>query len=1016
MRHARRIRTGIGLAVIAAGLLRAAAPAAPMPAAPMPAGALDEAARIPRGICVLLGDRGAEAGIDLAKRTELLIYIQIGDGAAVQAAREAADAAGLLGRRIFIDRGTLDRIHMADNVADILIAWGAAARVAEAEALRVVRPRGVARIRTRRIEKPVPAGVHDWSHPYHSPDNSLQSRDTVARAPYLTQYLAGPYYAPLPQMTVAAGGRAFRATGHIAFKPREEPWLNTLAAYNGYNGSILWRRDLVPGIMVHRSTLIATADTVFVGDDRSCKLIDAATGELRGEIAPPEDLAGGTFWKWMGLDGGTLFALIGEQEPKDPVIKGSYLGHGWPWDPLSKGFNAPRNPWGFGKDLLAIDVATKKVLWRHHEDEAIDSRAVCLRSGRLFIFRHGSYVACLDAKSGAPIWRRTAAKDPDVFKTLGRDLNRQDWQTNWRTVAYLHASDDALYFAGPMMDKLTVLSTKDGSVLWQHPYSNFQLVLRDDGLVGIGGGVWTDKTTKRFDPLSGRILGEYAIGRRACTRPTGAIDAVFCRANGGSIRFDIASGAPQYVSPMRPNCQDGVTIANGLLYWWPSTCDCQLTLYGATALGPAGDFDFDAPAKEAERLERDADPDAVAAFEESPADWPTFRANNARTAASATTAPREARVRWEAAPEHAFTPTAPVAAGGLIFIGGSDGTVRALDAADGKMRWKAYTGGRIRVAPTVWKGRVLVGSGDGFVYALEAATGRKLWRFRAAPIERKIPVYGALLSTWPAASGVLVEDGIAYVAAGISNFDGIHVFALDARTGSIRWQNSTSGHLNAVARCGVGVHGHLLLHAGRLYLAGGNAVSPGIYDIANGKCLNDGSKLNICESICLRGWELYLLGDKVAVGGQPFYGDPENPVIDPTVFEKALHASTGERDIIWLDGREVRGYEPIPKDALSACVYERTYPGDHIIRPWGKLALKQEPLWTQRVDGSIGVALCKDAVVVLRGSDLVAFDLAGGKPLWTQPLPAAAVVWGLAIDRDGRVIVSLKDGRIICVG
>ena len=41
---------------------------------------------------------------------------------------------------------------------------------------------------------------------------------------------------------------------------------------------------------------------------------------------------------------------------------------------------------------------------------------------------------------------------------------------------------------------------------------------------------------------------------------------------------------------MRAQCQDGVTIANGLLYWWPSTCDCNLTLYGITCLGPAGDF------------------------------------------------------------------------------------------------------------------------------------------------------------------------------------------------------------------------------------------------------------------------------------------------------------------------------------------------------------------------------------------------------------------------------------------
>ena len=65
--------------------------------------------------------------------------------------------------------------------------------------------------------------------------------------------------------------------------------------------------------------------------------------------------------------------------------------------------------------------------------------------------------------------------------------------------------------------------------------------------------------------------------------------------------------------------------------------------------------------------------------------------------------------------------------------------------------------------------------------------------FRAAPLERKIPVYGSLSSTWPVGGGVLVEDGVAYAAAGMANYDGTHVYALDAATGKIRWQNNTSG-------------------------------------------------------------------------------------------------------------------------------------------------------------------------------------------------------------------------------
>ena len=53
-------------------------------------------------------------------------------------------------------------------------------------------------------------------------------------------------------------------------------------------------------------------------------------------------------------------------------------------------------------------------------------------------------------------------------------------------------------------------------------------------------------------------------------------------------------------------------------------------------------------------------------------------------------------------------------------------------------------------------------------------------------MERTIPVYSTLRSTWPVGSGVLVEDGIAYAAAGIANHDGTHVYALDAVTGKLR--------------------------------------------------------------------------------------------------------------------------------------------------------------------------------------------------------------------------------------
>ena len=51
-------------------------------------------------------------------------------------------------------------------------------------------------------------------------------------------------FCPMPEVSVAAGGRVFRAFGHIAHKANQNALLNTLLCINGYNGTILWQRPL----------------------------------------------------------------------------------------------------------------------------------------------------------------------------------------------------------------------------------------------------------------------------------------------------------------------------------------------------------------------------------------------------------------------------------------------------------------------------------------------------------------------------------------------------------------------------------------------------------------------------------------------------------------------------------------------------------------------------------------------------------------------------------------------------
>lgn len=971
------------------------------------------------GILVVLGDPEGKLAIQTAAAGRALVYTQIADPDAADRAREAAEADALDATRIQIDVGPLDRLHLADDIADGLIATGPAAAPPDSEALRVLRPGAKAILGKREITKPIPEGIDDWTHPYHGPDNNPLSRDRVARAPFLTRFIAEPRYAPAPQVALAAAGRVFHAFGHVAWHEREEPFLSTLAAFNGWNGTLLWKRPLPEGMMVHRNTFIATPDTLFVADDPACLRIDAATGETLGEVRPPKDIATGTFWKWIALDGGVLFGLTGAPEPRDPEQRWKRTAHGWPWTGISPGYNAPENEWGFGENFFAFEPISGRPLWHYHETAPADSRAVCLGDGRLFAFRFGEYLTCIDARNGQPLWRKTPENDPTLFERIGQPLPRQGWQTNWRTASYLKYGHGALFFAGPQMGKLLVLSADDGRVLWHDAYDNFQLILRDDALYAIGGGKWGENISRKFAPLTGEVLAELPLGRRACTRPTATEQDIYFRAMGGTVRFNDAIGRPLWISPMRPECHNGVIIANGSLYWSPYVCDCQLTLNAFVGLAPARDFDFTQDAIAPDRLVVGTGGTAPSS-EPRPncKEWPTFRANNRGTCASHAEVPEAIAPLWQTRlPASASTPlTAPTVALGAAYLADGRGCVRALDLANGKERWRFRTGGQIRIPPTIWMGRALFGSADGWAYACDAATGRLLWKFRAAPIERKIPVFGQLISTWPASPGVIVgQDGTAFVAAGLVNYDGTYVYALDAATGALKWKNDTSGHLDPEAPTGVSAQGHMLLTLNRLHLAGGNAVSPATYDADTGRCINDPSPLALCQSTSPRGWELFLVGDRVIAAGKPFYAHPDIPVYDHTVTKKLLHAPGDDRNIIWADMQTLACFPKLTQAALNNSVTNEKKP-QHVTQAWGAFKPDTPPLWMKNCSNSITVAKTANAALVAYPDSLAALRLTDGSTLWSHPLPAPPVPWGLAIGPDGQCLLALTNGLLLCVG
>jgi hypothetical protein len=128
------------------------------------------------------------------------------------------------------------------------------------------------------------------------------------------------------------------------------------------------------------------------------------------------------------------------------------------------------------------------------------------------------------------------------------------------------------------------------------------------------------------------------------------------------------------------------------------------------------------------------------------ADWPMWRCDDHRSAASPEDLPAQLHLQWarELPPVVPAWPNEPrlqfdtcyepVVMGKTLFVGSpNDGSVTALDTETGQERWKFYTEGPVRFAPVAWQGKLYVVSDDGFLYCLDAATGAPLWKVRGAP-------------------------------------------------------------------------------------------------------------------------------------------------------------------------------------------------------------------------------------------------------------------------------------------
>lgn len=943
----------------------------------------------------------------LAEQNPWTFFCKVNTSSGSDKLRDLAREKRLLGERMFIIHNDDSSLWLASDMADaVWISPTVNRPPSEKEIMRVLRPGGVCIASGKAVIKPAQPGVDEWRHPYHGPDNNVVSKDSMARLPGELRFQTYPVFAAMPNQSLFAGGRIFFFTGHIAFHEREEALLNKLTVLNAYNGLQLWSRPLDPDYVVHNIAKLATDNEVVFAEGDTLWILDAATGQQRGQFSVPTEAvaAGDTDWKWIVQEGDTLWAAFG---PPDATVaphrQKRQMGH-WPWDVANDKYRSITNKFGAARRLAAFRYPEMKLLWSKSEAEPFDARALCMERERIFELAPRSYAAAREAATGNLLWRHTPKTSRELFEAIGDSLKRQGWGIGWATYNCARAGNGVVCIAGPSFKKTICISLENGDLLWTSPIVSPHPFFFDDALY-IVPRVGNPKTfCRKIDPLTGKNLDEFSLGViGSCTRLTVTPNQFFYRPGGGegrTVYVDMPSlKLSDYEGIVRPGCFDGVVPANGRLYWMPLACDCW-QVHGTFCMAPRS------PLKSPKRT---LEPNTWAApVSQTPAatnDWPMFRADAAGTATVPVALAPKMKESWR---RHlpGGDLTAPICVNGRIFAGTADGTVWALDASNGDILWRFTSNAAILHSPAYWNGRILFGSCDGSLYCLDASNGKLLGRIGVAPEKRFVNIMNRLMSAWPLGGGVVLSnDGIAYTAAGSTAADGTVAAAVDIATGRVNWRQAYTPDRRE-PELSFGVQGNLLLKDTTLYINGGAPVGIIALNTRNGDNARAVAKLEA-------GMETFLEpGDKLACTGPELFSHERART---TIFKRhqgRVYFDMPGRHVALIDGRlfcsrNIQGLDRIVDLMNKGPKTSQT------IRDVLTIPVSDTILWAGKTKDVCGLAVGTNGLIALHRDSVEGISI-NGRSLWTIPLPTSPVRWGVALTGK-ECIVTLSDGHIVCM-
>jgi outer membrane protein assembly factor BamB len=1025
------------------------------------------------GLCSFprVGPADEGLALELAKRPALVVHLSSDSAQVVTRLRAAAEAEGLLGRTVYVEKGQAGPLPLADRLVDLMVVsdlrdadltpelrsqWlrvlcprrGAAlvGRVKAAgdgltrEALKAwtkdlplarvfADPSGVwAVLRTE-----LPEGSDAWTHRSHGSDGTQVSDDTTLKPPFLTQWWGMPRQEGFWGTTVvAAHGRMFSMRS--SRNPSERVFLTARSLTSGV---ALWQRPLhqapetkrVPhgGYIPGRSSMVAEGDWLLVIDRDGVLRLDAETGAELARIAGPK--TGGQV-KWIACADGLLATLSGEP---DAVLPISYQ-------------TVADNP--TGRELAVYDTRSNRQLWHDTLTGDVDERLIVVRNGRIYCLVQDTGVVCRELRTGRTVWTNADADLKSEFRTPASRVVREFLFSQ----PVLIALDGEVLLRAKWAKNTAALSSVDGKVLWKKPTQGGSYRALTAVAVGglyLGGG-------PPMDLMTGATIKGPNFISSGCG-PTTAVPGYLITCFGAVS--DMKSGKMIRYEDLKSPCDVGSLVAEGMMVTVPSECGCNYEVKGYRVLTSAGAFRPHAAPPWKDRLTV-FDAAEPAPLEIQDSDWPTYRRDPQRSAASTAAVGDGLKILWQWKPRGAtpykdvastapgssprltpdFLATAPVAAAGKVWFASHDGTVHCVQAADGKEIWKFATGAMLFSPPTVCGGRVLVGGGDGRIYCLDAAQGRCLWQLLAAPSDRRVFWFGHLVSTWPVLTGVVVHEGVAYAVAGYQKENGIHVYAIDPQSGKVLWEKDDAG---SGGRSGPGGGysscGAAAIAGSQLWLCS-STTPPGSFELQSGDwkpqgggqfggeigafdgkwIIHGGRRLSETQDTLDRplGNSGFAVCRAEAPSPEVGLNDPgaslpawdgQLAVLPPKSTSGGLAAVSTAKLRAWLAGK----FGDPTGGGKRPAVLLKVKTGD-----WS-----EDKLWTTEDMVPVAFVLAKDELVAAyearvgsRGYKVGGFRRTDGAKVWSVDLPEQPVMNRLALDRDGRVLVALCDGSVLCLG